>query len=40
VILAARLADAVYVIHAFQKKAPTISRADIDLAKERFNQFS
>lgn len=40
VILTARFTDAVYVIHAFQKKTQTISQADIDLAKERFNQLT
>jgi phage-related protein len=38
VIFTARLAEAVYVIHAFQKKTQTISQADIDLARERFQQ--
>ncbi len=38
VIYTARLADAVYVLHAFQKKTPTTSQRDIDTAKTRFNQ--
>lgn len=38
VIYTARLAEAVYVLHAFQKKAQQTPRADIELAKERFAQ--
>lgn len=38
VIYTARLADAVYVLHAFQKKTPTTSQRDIDTAKTRFTQ--
>ena len=38
VIYAARLADAVYVLHAFQKKAQATSKRDLDIAKERFAQ--
>ncbi|HAT1802592.1 TPA: type II toxin-antitoxin system RelE/ParE family toxin [Legionella pneumophila] len=36
VIYTARLADAVYVLHAFQKKTQTTAKRDIDLAKARF----
>jgi phage-related protein len=36
VIYTARLADAVYVLHAFQKKMQATSKRDIDLAKQRF----
>ena len=36
VIYTARLADAVYVLHAFQKKTHTTSKRDIELAKQRF----
>ncbi|MCC4589521.1 type II toxin-antitoxin system RelE/ParE family toxin [Xanthomonas campestris pv. cannae] len=36
VIYTARLADAIYVLHAFQKKTQTTSKQDIDLAKQRF----
>lgn len=36
VIYTARLADAVYVLHAFQKKTQTTSRRDIDLAWIRY----
>jgi phage-related protein len=38
VIYTARLVDAVYVLHVFQKKARTTSKRDIDLAAERFAQ--
>lgn len=38
VIYTARLADAVYVLHAFQKKAQATPRKDIAIAKERFRQ--
>jgi phage-related protein len=36
IIHTARLADAVYVLHAFQKKTQATSKRDIDLAKQRF----
>ena len=36
VIYTARLADAIYVLHAFQKKTQATSKWDIDLAKQRF----
>jgi phage-related protein len=32
------MADAVYVLHAFQKKTQATSKRDIDIAKERFAQ--
>ena len=38
VIYTARLADAVYVLHAFQKKTQSTSRRDIDIARERYTQ--
>ena len=38
VIYTARLAGAVYVIHAFQKKTQATSLRDINLAKARFAQ--
>ena len=38
VIYTARLAAAVYVIHAFQKKTQATSPRDINLAKARFAQ--
>jgi phage-related protein len=36
VIYLAKLADAVYVLHGFQKKAEQTSQKDIALAKQRF----
>ncbi len=36
VIYVARFEDAVYVLHAFQKKTQKISRADMEMAKERY----
>ncbi len=38
VIYTARLGDAVYVMHAFQKKTQETSKRDIETAKLRFNQ--
>jgi len=38
VIYTARLADAVYVLHAFQKKSQATSKRDIDTAKARYDQ--
>ena len=34
----ARLADAVYVLHAFQKKTQGTAKRDLDLARQRFQQ--
>ncbi len=36
VIYTARLADAVYVLHAFQKKTQTTAKRDIALATKRY----
>ena len=36
IIYTARVADAVYVLHAFQKKTQATSKRDIELAKQRF----
>ena len=36
VIYVAKLTDAVYVLHAFQKKTRKASRMDIELAKRRY----
>ena len=36
VIYLAKFAEAVYVLHAFQKKARKTAKADIDLARRRF----
>jgi phage-related protein len=38
VIYTARLEDAVYVLHAFQKKTQTTTQRDIETAKRRFDQ--
>jgi len=38
VIYTARLEEAVYVLHAFQKKTQATSRRDLEIAKERFVQ--
>lgn len=38
VIYVTKLRDAVYVLHAFQKKAHKTSRHDIDLARQRHKQ--
>ncbi|SBT09710.1 conserved hypothetical protein [Candidatus Accumulibacter aalborgensis] len=38
VIYTARLADAVYVLHAFQKKTQTTAKRDVELAKRRFTE--
>lgn len=36
VIYLAKFADAIYVLHAFQKKSQETSQRDIDLAKVRY----
>lgn len=36
VIYTARLADAVYVLHAFQKKSQATSKRDLEIAKRQF----
>ncbi|MDR1936417.1 MAG: type II toxin-antitoxin system RelE/ParE family toxin [Candidatus Accumulibacter sp.] len=38
VIYVAKFADAVYVLHAFQKKTQKTEKADIDLAAQRLRQ--
>jgi phage-related protein len=38
VVYTARLADAVYVLHAFQKKTQRTPRREIDVAKARFDE--
>lgn len=40
VIYTARMADFLYVLHAFQKKTQTTSKRDIDIAKERYAQLT
>jgi phage-related protein len=37
VIYLAKFAEAIYVLHAFQKKAAQTPQRDIDLARRRFN---
>src|SRR5436190_23937430 len=36
VIYVAKFEEAIYVLHAFQKKTPRTSRVDIDVAKRRY----
>ena len=36
VIYVARFADAVYVLHCFQKKTQKTSKVDLDLASQRY----
>ncbi|MGB8478899.1 MAG: type II toxin-antitoxin system RelE/ParE family toxin [Acidobacteriaceae bacterium] len=38
IIYTARLSDAVYILHAFQKKTQATAKRDVDLARERFQQ--
>ena len=38
VIYTARLADAVYVLHAFQKKTMQTSNQDMEIARKRFKK--
>jgi phage-related protein len=38
IIYVAKLAQIVYVLHAFQKKRQKTSRQEVDLAKRRFNE--
>ena len=38
VVYTARLADAVFVLHAFQKKTQRTSQRDIEIAKARFRE--
>jgi phage-related protein len=40
VIYAARLREAVYVLHAFQKKTQATTKRDIEIAKRRFDQLT
>jgi phage-related protein len=39
VLYVARFADAVHVLHCFQKKSRKTSQRDIDLAKRRYRDF-
>jgi phage-related protein len=38
VVYTARLADAVYVLHAFQKKTQATAKRDVELAIKRFTE--
>ena len=38
VVYVAKLADAVYVLHCFQKKTQQTAKRDIDLARKRFKE--
>jgi len=38
VIYTARMADTVFVLHAFQKKAQTTPKRDIELARKRYKR--
>lgn len=38
VIYVAKFADALQVLHAFQKKTKRTAKADIDLARKRYNE--
>jgi phage-related protein len=38
VIFTARLREAVYVLHAFQKKTQSTSKRDLDVARDRLSQ--
>lgn len=38
VVYAARFAEAIYVLHAFQKKSQATARRDLEIARERYTQ--
>lgn len=38
IIYVAKVADAIYVLHAFQKKTQKTRQADIDIARSRYRQ--
>ena len=38
IIYVAKLSDAIYVLHVFQKKTRKTSQRDIDLARKRYKQ--
>jgi len=40
VIYVARRADAVYVLHAFQKKTQATAKKDLEIARRRFRELS
>ena len=37
-IFTARISEAIYVLHVFQKKTQVTSKSDIDIAKVRYNE--
>ncbi len=38
IVYVAKLADAIYVLHAFRKKSQRTGRNDIELARKRFKE--
>ena len=40
IIYTARIADAVYVLHVFQKKTQTTSKHNIEIAKQRYTELT
>lgn len=38
IVYVAKLSDAIYVLHAFQKKSQKTNRHDIELARKRFRE--
>jgi phage-related protein len=38
IVYVAKLADAIYVLHAFQKKSQKTNKKDIELARKRFKE--
>lgn len=38
IVYVAKLADAIYVLHAFQKKSQKTNKNDIELARKRFKE--
>ncbi len=40
VVYMAKFADAVYVLHCFQKKTPKTSKPDLDLAESRYRELT
>jgi phage-related protein len=38
VVYVAKLVDAVFVLHCFQKKTPRTSQSDIELARKRYKE--
>ena len=40
VVYTARLPEAVYVLHAFQKKTQATSKRDVELAKQRYTELT